>query len=122
MIPKFFVSVSLAGVLLSGAAVTGIAAQQQPQQSQPRNQNEQSKTASGKVTDIGKDKKSFSVQTNDKSGKDSSDKQTIVFVLDGNTQVHGRVSVGSDVTVEYRPTPDGNLALVITPTNSGGSQ
>jgi hypothetical protein len=31
------------------------------------------------------------------------------------------VTVGTDVDVEYRPSPDGNVALVITP-RSGGSQ
>lgn len=117
MIQKFFLSALLAGLLLAGVAVpAGAIPQQSPQQS-PRQQNDQAKSASGKVTDIGKDKKSFSVQTNDQENN----KRTIVFVINGDTQIKGQVTVGTDVDVEYRPSPDGNVALVITP-RSGGSQ
>lgn len=111
MIPKFLLSASLAGLLLASAAAPAGAS---PQQS-PR-QNEQSKSTSGKVTDIAKDKKSFSLQMND---QDNSSKRTIVFIINGDTQVRGQVTVGTDVDVEYRPTPDGNVALVITPRSGG---
>jgi hypothetical protein len=113
MIPKFLLNASLAGLLLLNASAPAGAI---PQQSS--RQNEQSKSTSGKVTDIGKDKKSFSLQTND---QDNSSKRTIIFIVNGDTQIKGQVTVGTDVDVEYRPTPDGNVALVITP-RSGGSQ
>jgi hypothetical protein len=124
MIQKFLLSASLAGGLLLSGLTLGANAQQppqQPRQQEPRQQeprqSEQSKSASGKVTDIGKDKRSFSVQTNDQENN----KRTIAFVINGDTQIKGQVTVGTDVDVEYRPSPDGNVALVITP-RSGGSQ
>lgn len=116
MLQKFLLSASLAGGLLLSGLTVGATPQQTPQQ-QPRQQADQSKSATGKVTDIGKDKKSFSVQTNDQE----TSKRTIVFVINGDTQIKGQVTVGTDVDVEYRPTPDGNVALVITP-HGGGSQ
>jgi len=118
MLQKFLLSASLAGGLLLSGLTVGAAPQQTPApQQQPRQQADQSRSASGKVTDIGKDKKSFSMQTNDQENS----KRTIVFVINGDTQIKGQVTVGTDVDVEYRPTPDGNVALVITP-RGGGSQ
>jgi hypothetical protein len=108
MLCKFLCSASLAGLLLSGIALHARPAQQQ---SQPKQRNEQTKTASGKVTDIASDKKSFTIEV-----IDGNSKHTMQFVLDGNTQVQGKVSVGTDTTVEFQPTPDGkNLAVTITP-------
>ena len=117
MIQKFLLSTALAGGLVLSSLTAAANPQQTPQQ-QPRQQADQSRSASGKVTDIGKDKKSFSVQTNDQENS----KRTIVFVINGDTQIKGQVTVGTDVEVEYRPTPDGNVALVITPHSGGGSQ
>lgn len=114
MIAKYLLTASLAGLLVASAISSR--AQQTPEQ-QPNQQNDQSsKSASGKVTDIGKDKKSFSVQTNDQENN----KRTMIFVINGDTQIKGQVTVGSDVDVQYRPSPDGNVALVITPRSSGG--
>jgi hypothetical protein len=113
MLRKFLCSASLAGFLFAGIAAH---ARPIPQQgSQPKQRNEQNnKTASGKVTDIASDKKSFTLEVTDGSAK-----HTMQFVLDGNTQVQGKVSVGTDATVEFQPTPDGkNLAVVITPRTS----
>ena len=108
MLRKLLCSASFAGLLLSGAAVHARPAQQQ---AQPKQNREQTKTAQGKVTDIASDKKSFTIEVND-----GNTKHTMQFVLDGNTQVQGRVSVGTDATVEFQPTPDGkNLAVTITP-------
>jgi hypothetical protein len=113
MLRKFLCSASLAGLVFAG-----IAAHARPipqQESQPKQRNEQNnKTASGKVTDIASDKRSFTLEVSDGSAK-----RTMQFVLDGNTQVQGKVSVGTDATVEFQPTPDGkNLAVVITPRTS----
>jgi hypothetical protein len=109
MLRKFLCSASLAGLLLAG-----IAAHARPipqKESQPRQRNAQNKTASGKVTDIASDKKSFTLEVTDGNAK-----HDMQFVLDANTQVQGKVSVGTDATVEFQPTPDGkNLAVVITP-------
>ena len=108
MLRKFLCSASLAGLLLSGLAIN---AQPRQQESQPKRQSEQAKSVNGKVTNIAGDKKSFTVEVNDGNAK-----HEMQFVLDGNTQVQGKVSVGTDATVEFQPTADGrNLAVTITP-------
>jgi hypothetical protein len=108
MIRKFLCSASLAGILFAGTAIHARPAQQE---SQPKRQNEQAKSVNGKVTNIASDKKSFTVEVNDGNAK-----HNMEFVLDANTQVQGRVGVGTDATVEFQPTPDGkNLAVSIAP-------
>jgi len=108
MLRKFLCSASLAGLMLSGVAANARPAQQE---SQPKHQSEQAKSVNGKVTNIAGDKKSFTVEVNDGNAK-----HEMQFVLDGNTQVQGKVSVGTDATVEFQPTSDGrNLAVTITP-------
>ena len=67
MLRKFLCSASLAGFLFAG-----IAAHARPipqQESQPKQRNEQNKSASGKVTDIASDKKSFTLEITDGSAK-----------------------------------------------------
>jgi hypothetical protein len=110
MIRNLLCSASLAGLLVSGAALHAQGtAQQEPQPKQ--HSTEQAKQASGKVTDIASDKKSFTLEVTDGSSK-----KTMQFQLDGNTQVQGRVSVGTEASVEYQVTPDGKyLALTIAP-------
>jgi hypothetical protein len=108
MFRKFLCSASLAGLMLSGVAAHARPAQQE---SQPKRQTEQAKSVNGKVTDIASDKKSFTVEVSDGNAK-----RNMQFVLDANTQVQGRVSVGTDATVEFQTTSDGkNLAVTITP-------
>lgn len=83
-------------------------------QPQARQQNEQSKSASGTVTAIGADKKSFSMDVNDQTAT-----RNMQFVIDTNTQVQGRVGVGTKALVQYQPTNDGkNLAISVAPQNS----
>lgn len=120
MIQKFVLGTAVAGLMLSAVSARPLPAAQQnpPQQAEPR-QNEQAKSASGKVTEIAKDKRSFSVKQNSGNSSDSS-QSNMVFIINGETQVKGQVTVGTDVDVEYRTTPDGNLALVISPKTSGG--
>jgi hypothetical protein len=114
MLRKFFCSASLAGLMLSGIVLHARLTQQEPQSKQ---RNEQTKSTTGKVTDIASDKKSFTLEVSDGNSK-----RAMQFVLDGNTQVQGKVSVGTDATVEFQATPDGkNLALTITPRASGQS-
>ena len=100
--------------MLSGIAMNARPTQQE---SQPKRQTEQAKSVNGKVTDIAGDKKSFTIEVSDGSAKHS-----MQFILDGNTQVLGKVSVGTEATVEFQPTPDGKyLAVTITPRASGQS-
>jgi hypothetical protein len=114
MLRKFLCSASLAGLMLSGIALHARSAQQE---SQPKQRNEQAKSATGKVTDIASDKKSFTLEVSDGNAK-----HAMQFVLDQNTQVTGKVSVGTEATVEFQATPDGkNLALTISPRTSGQS-
>jgi hypothetical protein len=108
MLRKLLCSASLAGLILSGIAAHARPAQEK---SQPKQRNEQNKSASGKVTDIASDKKSFVLEVIDGNAK-----RAMQFILDANTQVQGKVSIGTDATVEFQPTPDGkNLAVTITP-------
>lgn len=112
MLRKFLCSASLAAFTLCSIAAHARPAQQEPQQ-KPQNEQakEQAKTVSGKITDIASDKKSFTVEVNEGNAK-----HNMQFVLDGHTQVQGKVSVGTDATVEFQLTSDGrNLALTITP-------
>ena len=81
-------------------------------QSQSNQPSPQAMTVTGKVASIGSDRKSFSLEVN--SGN------TLQFVLDQNTQVQGRVSTGTNATVQYQKRDDGKLlALVIAPQSSG---
>jgi hypothetical protein len=114
MIGKFAVCASLAGLLLLSVPAHGGPA---PPGSQTKQQAEQPKQVAGKVTDIGSDKKSFSLEVNDKGSK-----HVMQFLVDGNTQVQGRVSVGTDAIVQYQPTSDGKLlALSVGPQNGQGA-
>jgi hypothetical protein len=112
MIRKFLFSAPLVGLLISGVSLSATPV---PQQEQQKRQADQSKSAAGKVSDIGSDKRSFSLAVVDASGKP----RAMQFVVDGNTQVQGTVTVGTDVTVQYQPSTDGkNLAITIAPKNS----
>ena len=114
MLRKFLCSASLAGLMLSGIAAHARPTQEKSQPKQrndEKQRNEQNKSASGKVTDIASDKKSFVLEV-----IDGNTKRAMQFILDANTQVQGKVSIGTDATVEFQPTPDGkNLAVTITP-------
>jgi hypothetical protein len=106
--------------LLCGAALTGwmlypvtartqAAPPAQPQAQQQ--QNEQAKSVAGKVTAIGSDKRSFSMDVHDRDAS-----KPMQFVIDNNTQVQGHVAVGTNAIVQYSPTEDGkNLALSVAP-------
>ena len=70
-----------------------------------------SKTITGTIAAIGTGGRSFTLQV--AGGK--SDSQTMNFVLDENTQVQGKVKVGTPVSVEYQAMAEGqNLAISIT--------
>ena len=111
MIRKILCSASIAGLLLTGATLRAQGTQHQQEPQPKQRSNEQAKQAAGKVTDIASDKKSFTLEVNE-----GSNKKQMQFQLDGNTQVQGRVGVGTEAAVEYQVTPDGKyLALTIAP-------
>jgi hypothetical protein len=104
MFQKMLVTVSLGGLLLAGAPalIQGQTQGQQGQQSQHA-----AKSITGKVTDIGDNGHSFTVDTG--SGDN---KQTMKFVVNKDTQVQGQVKVGTLVAVDYQPTDGGQLLCV----------
>jgi hypothetical protein len=123
LIRKILVTASLGGLLSIGApgmllgqqpkAPPGKPSQpgQQPSQpgqqpSQPGQQRQQqaTKSISGKVTDIGDQGHSFTLEA-DTGG-------SMKFVVDRNTQVQGQVKVGMLVAVDYQATEDGQLLCV----------
>ncbi|HEX4075810.1 MAG TPA: hypothetical protein VHX49_10455 [Candidatus Acidoferrales bacterium] len=117
MIRKFAFSLAFAGLLALSvsAAARPISAQSQSNQQQSAD----AKTVSGKVTAIGSDHKSFSMDVNDSSGQ----ARSMQFVLDQKTQVQGRVGTGTTAIVEYHPTQDGkNLAVNIAPASQQNPQ
>ena len=102
---------SLAGLLAMVAPAKAVSAGSRAQ-SQNNQQSADAKTVTGKVAAIGSDHKSFSLEVTGGN--------TLQFVLDQNTQVQGRVSTGTNASVQYQKTDDGKLlALVITPQSSG---
>jgi hypothetical protein len=108
MIRKLLFSASLAGLL-----VLGLSAQARTitTQSQSEKQSQAAKSVSGKVTSIGNGGHSFTLEV---SG-DTSNKRSMDFVVDKNTQVQGQVREGTPVTVEYQAMENGQyLALSIT--------
>src|SRR5260370_33528003 len=115
MLRKFLYSASLAGLMLSGIAAAHARPAQDKSQPKQRNEekqrNEDTKLASGKVTDIASDKKSFVLEV-----IDGNTKHAIQFSLHAHTQAQAKLSVGTLATVEFQPTPDcTTLAVTITP-------
>src|SRR5215469_17090346 len=109
LIRKILVTASLGGLLSIGAP--GMLLGQQPKAppgkpSQPGQQRQQqaTKSISGKVTDIGDQGHSFTLEA-DTGG-------SMKFVVDRNTQVQGQVKVGMLVAVDYQATEDGQLLCV----------
>jgi hypothetical protein len=102
MIRKILVTASLSGLLMGVPVILDA----QQTQSQPGQQSQQaSKSIKGKVTDIGDQGHSFTVEAD-------GNKQTMKFVVDKNTQVQGQVKVGTLVAVDYQPTDGGQLLCV----------
>jgi hypothetical protein len=105
---RFFVYTSLTVLLFVGLPALAHTSSAPPQQGQ---QAAQATAVSGKVVSIANDKRSISLEVTDNGNAN-----TMQFVLDENTQVTGRVHVGSDATVQYQTGQDGKLvALNIAP-------
>ena len=91
--------------MLLGTQESARAAQAQPDNPQA------TKSVSGKVTDIGDQGHSFTVET------EGGNKQTMKFVVDKNTQVQGQVKVGTLVAVDYQPRTAGCSCLRVAAQN-----
>lgn len=126
---KFLSGISLAGMMLFGAHTVAQTPWQQPpaapgqqnRQTPDQNQQQATKSISGKVTNIGDDRHSFTLEPDGNNGSDS--KSTMEFVVDDHTQVRGRVTTGTLVTVEYTPSDGGkNVAVSIAPQGGGSGQ
>src|SRR5271156_4086521 len=105
---KFLVLGSLTALLFIGLPAFAHPFSFLTQQGQ---QSAQPSAVSGKVVSIANDKKSISLEVTSNGNAN-----TMQFVLDENTQVTGRVHVGSDATVQYQTGQDGKLlALNIAP-------
>jgi len=112
MLRKILVSSALAAVMACPGMFAANLPAPQPQ-NQQQQQQAQAKTVSGTVTGIGSDRKSF---TMDVSQQNSPKAKKMNFYIDRNTQVEGRVGVGTKALVQYEPTNDGrNLAIDVTP-------
>jgi hypothetical protein len=109
MVRKFFLCASAATLLMLGVAVR---AHPTARQAQPGKQSQAaSKTVSGKVTAIGTGGQSFTLEIT----AAGSEKRAMNFVVDKNTQIVGRVTQGTSVTVEYQVVEGGqNLATSVS--------
>ena len=113
VIRKTLVTASLGGLLLMGVPAMLSGHQSATTQSDQEAQEKATKSVNGKVTDIGDQGHSFTVET-DEGGN----KQSMKFVVDKNTQVQGQVKIGTLVAVDYSPREDGQLVCVrVAPQN-----
>ena len=111
MIHKTLGTASLCGLLFIGAP--GVLLGHHSPTAQ-QGQQKATKSVNGKVTGIGDQGHSFTVETDD-----GGNKQTMKFLVDKDTQVQGQVKVGSLVAVDYQPTDDGQLLCVrVAPQNT----
>ena len=119
LIRKILVTASLGGLLSIGTPGMLLGQQPKPQPGKPsqpsqpgqqpsqpgqKRQQRATQSISGKVTDIGDQGHSFTLEA-DTGG-------SMKFVVDRNTQVQGQVKVGMLVAVDYQATDDGQLLCV----------
>ena len=104
---KLLLTASLAGLLLTLGSVWARATPRQNSGDQSQQASAATKMVSGKVTAIGNGGQSFALEVS--SG---GDKQTMQFVVDKNAKVAGRVTVGTEVAVEYEAMEGGQLRAV----------
>ncbi len=103
---KLIVTLSLAGLLLTSVSVCAYSSSAQSQSDQ---RSVATKTVAGKVTSIGGDGHSFSLEV---SG--GATNQTMQFVVDKSAKVQGALRVGTPVSVDYAVVDGQNVALTIT--------
>jgi hypothetical protein len=118
---KFLSGISLAGMMLFGTYTLAQNPPQQQDQDKNQQQQQSTKSVSGKVTNIGDDRRSFTLQPD--TSNNTSQKGPMEFQVDDHTQVRGRVTTGTMVTVEYTPGEGGKyLAVSIAPQGGGSGQ
>jgi len=106
---KLILSASLLAFGLTLTAVPSRTATLSRQSENTQKSEPAAQSAVGKVTAIGSNGHSFTIQSGDNS------KQSMDFVIDQNTKVEGHVHVGTTVTVAYAPQQGGpNLAITVT--------
>ncbi len=114
-IRKFLCGISVGSLMILGISSPANSANaSKGGQAQSEKQTQQStKSVAGKVAAIGSGGTSFTLDvTGGGSGKDSSGKNTMNFVVDDHTQVKGQVRQGTAVTVEYQAMQNGQLLAV----------
>jgi hypothetical protein len=87
-----------------------------PAQPAIANSGADTQSVTGKISSIGD--AAFTLDVAKSQGSDSS---TLQFLVDGSTKVEGRLTVGSQATVEYRDNGGKYVAthVVVTPASSG---
>jgi hypothetical protein len=73
----------------------------------------ETQTVSGKIASIGDAEFSVEVREAEKPARRK-------FLIDGNTKVEGRLSVGAQATVEYRSEGDTNIATHVSVLDTSG--
>ncbi|HYL64789.1 MAG TPA: hypothetical protein VE077_19410 [Candidatus Methylomirabilis sp.] len=112
---RFRTILSLAALLLgcSNAAVWS-----QPLPAQPDGSHEiptiENQSISGKISSVGD--ASFAIDVM----KENQERQTMQFLVDGNTKVEGKLTVGAQAMVEYRADGEKNIAVHVVVRPSSG--
>jgi hypothetical protein len=75
----------------------------------------ETRTLSGKIASVGDAEFALEVQGGEKQGKQK-------FLVDGNTKVEGKLSIGAHATVEYRSEGGTNIATHVLVLASSGIQ
>jgi len=105
MIRKIVLTASLGGLLLgTPAMINGRAQEPNDKQQEPQ---QETKSVNGKITDIGDQGRSFTLDTGF-----GGEKQVMKFILAKNSRVQGQVKVGTIVAVDYKTMDDGQLVCV----------
>jgi len=71
------------------------------------NPSTEMQTVSGKIASVGDAEFSLEIKANQKQDK-------VQFLIDGNTKVEGKLSIGAQATVDYRSVDGKNIANRVT--------
>jgi hypothetical protein len=112
------ISKILSGAFLAFLLVAvSVHARPLPPQSQSGQQSQQTKSVTGKVTNVETGGKAFSMEISQGNSK-----RTMQFVLDKNTVVQGHVGAGTTATVDYLQTGGQFVAVNISEQQNSPSQ
>jgi hypothetical protein len=106
---RFRTVISLSTVFLVCSAIA-LWAHTQPARTLPAPENQ---SVSGKISGIGDAAFSVDVQKDQKV-------ETIQFLIDGDTKVDGKLTVGAQTSVEYRSDEGSNIAVHVVVESSSG--